>query len=77
MLQPLAAAGYRGVAVDGRGQYESPGPDSQGAYAQVELAKDVLAQAAALGGRMHLLGHSLGDRSPGPPCCSTCGPFSP
>lgn len=60
MLQPLAAAGYRGVAVDGRGQYESPGPDSQGAYAQVELAKDVLAQAAALGGRMHLLGHSLG-----------------
>ncbi|WP_415951109.1 alpha/beta fold hydrolase [Streptomyces sp. KLOTTS4A1] len=61
--EPLAAAGYRSVAVDGRGQYESEGPaGDEGPYAQGELAGDVLAQAAALGGGrpVHLLGHSLG-----------------
>ncbi|MEV0318742.1 alpha/beta fold hydrolase [Streptomyces sp. NPDC050658] len=62
LLAPLAAGGYRAVSVDGRGQYQSPGPaDDQSPYAQPELAKDVLAQAEALGGRgIHLLGHSLG-----------------
>lgn len=60
MLEPLTAAGYRAVAVDGRGQYESDGPDSQDAYAQRELAADVLAQAAAVGTPVHLVGHSLG-----------------
>ncbi|MFC7305002.1 alpha/beta fold hydrolase [Streptomyces monticola] len=61
LLPAIAAAGYRAVAVDGRGQYESAGPrDDQSAYAQAELAQDVLAQAAALGGRVHLVGHSLG-----------------
>ncbi|MFC3575768.1 alpha/beta fold hydrolase [Streptomyces yaanensis] len=61
-LQPLlSAAGYRTVAVDGRGQYESPGPrDDEGPYAQSELARDVIAQAHAVGGSVHLLGHSLG-----------------
>ncbi|MFI9151999.1 alpha/beta fold hydrolase [Streptomyces sp. NPDC053367] len=61
--QPLAARGWRTVAVDGRGQFESDGPgDDESAYAQRELARDVLAQAAALGGAgpLHLLGHSLG-----------------
>lgn len=63
---PLSAAGYRTVAVDGRGQYESEGPkDDELPYRQRELARDVLAQAAALQadegtGRVHLLGHSLG-----------------
>ncbi|MEU7169727.1 alpha/beta fold hydrolase [Streptomyces morookaense] len=63
LLEPLAAAGYRAVAVDGRGQHESAGPRDESAYAQGELARDVLAQAAALGGppgTVHLLGHSLG-----------------
>lgn len=61
MLEPLADAGYRVVAVDGRGQYESAGADEEQAYAQSELARDVLAQAAAVGGGpVHLLGHSLG-----------------
>ncbi|HET9380574.1 MAG TPA: alpha/beta hydrolase [Streptomyces sp.] len=58
--EPLAARGYRTVAVDGRGQFESYGPDDEAAYAQGELARDVLAQAAALGTPVHLVGHSLG-----------------
>ncbi|MFP8940485.1 alpha/beta fold hydrolase [Streptomyces fenghuangensis] len=66
LLAPLARAGFRVVAVDGRGQYETEGPRELGAYAQDELALDVLAQAEALGGGageaggVHLLGHSLG-----------------
>ncbi|MEU5474575.1 alpha/beta fold hydrolase [Streptomyces lydicus] len=64
LLEPLAAAGFRAVAVDGRGQHESPGPREEQAYAQRELALDVLAQAWAVreadGGPLHLLGHSLG-----------------
>ncbi|GHH54040.1 alpha/beta fold hydrolase [Streptomyces candidus] len=66
MLVPLARAGYRVVAVDGRGQYESEGPrDDQSPYTQGELAHDVLAQAASLSGSgdrgpLHLVGHSLG-----------------
>ncbi|MER6628353.1 alpha/beta hydrolase [Streptomyces sp. NPDC000987] len=58
---PLAARGYRTVAVDGRGQFESAGPElDESAYAQEELARDVLAQAAAVGSPLHLVGHSLG-----------------
>ncbi|MEU3277981.1 alpha/beta fold hydrolase [Streptomyces antibioticus] len=58
---PLAARGYRVVAVDGRGQNESDGPaEDQSPYARAELAQDVLAQAAALGTPLHLVGHSLG-----------------
>ncbi|MEU6996306.1 alpha/beta hydrolase [Streptomyces sp. NPDC046465] len=68
LLEPLTDAGYRAVSVDGRGQYESAGPDDESAYAQAELARDVLAQAAALAeapaaeapAATHLLGHSLG-----------------
>lgn len=66
LLGPLGAAGYRIVAVDGRGQYETGGADREDDYAQDELARDVLAQASALGGGegdgggVHLVGHSLG-----------------
>ncbi|MFF4601630.1 alpha/beta fold hydrolase [Streptomyces sp. NPDC001339] len=64
MLAPLAAAGFRAVAVDGRGQHESSGPRHEQAYSQRELALDVLAQARAVqasgDGPLHLLGHSLG-----------------
>ncbi|WP_409059533.1 alpha/beta fold hydrolase [Streptomyces sp. SYP-A7185] len=61
LLRPLAEAGYRTIAVDGRGQYESTGPtDDESPYEQGELAQDVLAQADAVGGTPHLLGHSLG-----------------
>nr|WSX76974.1 alpha/beta hydrolase [Streptomyces sp. NBC_00899] len=65
LLAPLSAAGFRVVAIDGRGQHDSDGPRDEAAYAQRELAKDVSAQGAALaadgdGGPMHVLGHSLG-----------------
>ncbi|MFD5100251.1 alpha/beta fold hydrolase [Streptomyces albidochromogenes] len=60
MLVPLAEAGYRAVAVDGRGQYESEGPADEVGYAQAELGQDVLAQAEAAGRPVHLVGHSLG-----------------
>ncbi|MFJ8945481.1 alpha/beta fold hydrolase [Streptomyces sp. NPDC102395] len=59
--EPLAARGYRTVAVDGRGQNESHGPArDETPYAQAELARDVLAQAAALDTPVHLVGHSMG-----------------
>lgn len=61
LLEPLARAGYRAVAVDQRGQYETGGPAEQSAYAIDELADDVLALSAELaGGPLHLLGHSFG-----------------
>ncbi|WP_432137319.1 MULTISPECIES: alpha/beta fold hydrolase [unclassified Streptomyces] len=64
LLRPLGEAGFRVVAVDGRGQHESPGPADPSAYAQSELALDVLAQSAAIAvespGPLHLLGHSMG-----------------
>ncbi|MER8068085.1 alpha/beta hydrolase [Streptomyces sp. NPDC094034] len=60
LLTPLTEAGYRVVCVDGRGQYETGGPDTEDGYAQSELAADVLAQTEAVGSPVHLLGHSLG-----------------
>ena len=64
LLQPLHDAGYRAVALDQRGQYESPGPDDASRYSVVELGKDLVAVGRALlgeGGRpLHLVGHSFG-----------------
>ncbi|MFF2140541.1 alpha/beta fold hydrolase [Streptomyces sp. NPDC058193] len=65
LLEPLAEAGFRVLSVDGRGQYETAGTGRQESYAQAELARDVLAQAASADGApvpggIHLLGHSLG-----------------
>ncbi|MFI6418860.1 alpha/beta fold hydrolase [Streptomyces sp. NPDC050842] len=61
LLGPLSEAGYRAVAVDGRGQHETPGPRGRAAYRRRPLALDAVAQAAALGdGPVHLLGHSFG-----------------
>ncbi|MER5883517.1 alpha/beta hydrolase [Streptomyces sp. NPDC001941] len=60
LLEPLADAGYRVVAVDGRGQYESAPPADPTGYDRRELALDVLAQARALDAPVHLVGHSLG-----------------
>jgi pimeloyl-ACP methyl ester carboxylesterase len=52
------------VALDQRGQYESPGPDDPAAYSVAELGADVVAVARVLreesGEPLHLLGHSFG-----------------
>ncbi len=75
---PLAARGYRSVAVDGRGQYESDGPvDDESAYARAQLARDVLAQAEALGTDvpLHLVGHSLGGQIARAAVLEDHGPF--
>jgi pimeloyl-ACP methyl ester carboxylesterase len=62
ILEPLAAAGWRVVAVDQRGQYESAGPlDDEAPYALTELALDLRAMLTALdAGPVHLVGHSFG-----------------
>lgn len=64
ILQTLAQSGRRVVAVDLRGQYETPGPDDPAAYSFAALGADVdlLAQtlSAADGEPMHLVGHSFG-----------------
>lgn len=60
VLEPIAAAGHRVVAVDQRGQFESPGDDDPSSYDIAALAEDVLAVARHLGGAVHLVGHSFG-----------------
>lgn len=64
LLAPLAEAGYRVVALDQRGQFESSGPDDPAAYSVEELGEDVLAVARVLraesGEPLHLIGHSFG-----------------
>ena len=60
LLPPLADAGLRAVAIDQRGQYESPGPDDPEAYGVDALGADLLDVARLLGGRPHLVGHSFG-----------------
>ncbi|GII56994.1 alpha/beta hydrolase [Planotetraspora thailandica] len=62
VLQTLAQAGRRVIAVDMRGQYETPGPDDPQAYTCASLGADVDAIAAYVGAGepVHLLGHSFG-----------------
>lgn len=60
LLQPLADGGWRVVALDQRGQLDSPGPDDADAYTVDALAADVLGVVALLDGPVHLVGHSFG-----------------
>ena len=63
VLQPLASAGRRIVAIDMRGQHESPAAPSADGYAPGALAADVAAVGEAIAGDhpgVHLVGHSLG-----------------
>jgi len=58
-LAQLAAAGRRVLAVDMRGQYQTPGPDDPDAYHPARLGADIAAVAEATKA-VHLLGHSFG-----------------
>jgi pimeloyl-ACP methyl ester carboxylesterase len=60
VLHPLAAAGRQVLAVDMRGQYETPGGDDPADYHIAALAADVALIADQLGDEVHLLGHSFG-----------------
>jgi pimeloyl-ACP methyl ester carboxylesterase len=63
VLQPLASAGRRVVAMDMRGQYQSQGAPQASGYAPDELGADITAIAEAIAsdrGGVHLVGHSLG-----------------
>jgi pimeloyl-ACP methyl ester carboxylesterase len=63
VLEPLAAAGRIVVAVDLRGQYQSPHAPDRSGYLETELAADVHAIAAAVADDppgVHLVGHSMG-----------------
>ncbi|HSZ39546.1 MAG TPA: alpha/beta fold hydrolase [Trebonia sp.] len=59
ILGELAAGGRRVLAVDMRGQYQTPGPDDPDAYRLENLGQDIAALAAATETR-HLVGHSYG-----------------
>lgn len=61
LFDPLTDAGYRVVAIDQPGQFESPGPDAPHGYTVEWLAGVVRTVAAALGdGPVHVVGHSFG-----------------
>jgi pimeloyl-ACP methyl ester carboxylesterase len=62
ILEPLAAAGRTVVAIDQRGQYQSPDATDRAGYSPEALAADTLAVVEAVGGEggVHLVGHSLG-----------------
>jgi pimeloyl-ACP methyl ester carboxylesterase len=61
LLAPLAEDGWHALAIDQRGQHETPGSDREGDYSLSALADDLLAIAAEVGeGPVHLVGHSLG-----------------
>ena len=60
LLTPLAEAGHPVVALDQRGQFQSPGPHELSAYAVEVLAQDLLAVVAQIGAPVHLVGHSFG-----------------
>jgi pimeloyl-ACP methyl ester carboxylesterase len=59
LLEPLAAAGHRVVALDQRGQHQSPGGTDLSSFTTAALAQDVLSVAEQVG-PVHLVGHSFG-----------------
>jgi len=59
ILGQLADHGRQVVAIDMRGQFQTPGASDPGGYAPPALAADIAAVLQATGAR-HLLGHSYG-----------------
>ena len=61
LMPEVARAGRRVVAIDQRGQFETPGPEDPSAYTLDALAEDLRAVAASVSEKpVDLLGHSLG-----------------
>lgn len=63
ILPLLAARGFRAVAIDQRGQHESPGIDDASAYTLDALAADLVSLTESVAHRgipVHLVGHSFG-----------------
>jgi pimeloyl-ACP methyl ester carboxylesterase len=60
VLQTLAGAGRRVIALDMRGQYESGGPDDESAYTCAALGADIAAVLEHFDEDVHLVGHSFG-----------------
>jgi pimeloyl-ACP methyl ester carboxylesterase len=59
ILDLLADDSRQVVAIDMRGQFETPGADDRGGYAAAALGADITAVMQATGAR-HLVGHSYG-----------------
>lgn len=64
-LVPVAQSGRRAIAIDHRGQYESPGPDDLAAYTLEAFGADAVAIAdtcrtSGSTTPVHLVGHSFG-----------------
>ena len=59
ILGQLAGAGRRVVAIDMRGQFETPGTDRRDGYSPAALGSDITVLLRATGAK-HLLGHSYG-----------------
>jgi pimeloyl-ACP methyl ester carboxylesterase len=61
VLQTLAGGGRRVVAVDMRGQHETPGPDDPAAYTSAALGADIGALLETFEDPLvHVVGHSFG-----------------
>jgi pimeloyl-ACP methyl ester carboxylesterase len=60
VLQTLAGGGRRIVALDMRGQHESPGPEDPSAYTCAALGADIAAVLEYFDDQVHLVGHSFG-----------------
>lgn len=60
LLDPLCDNGFRAIAVDLPGQFESPGPDTEDGYAVAALAAVVVQLLEQLPTGAVLLGHSFG-----------------
>ncbi|MGS2811358.1 alpha/beta fold hydrolase [Nocardia sp. MW-W600-9] len=62
LLPPLAAAGYRAVAYDQRGQWQSEGPDDTAGYTMADFVADLhgVVDQVSPDAPVHLVGHSFG-----------------